>query len=161
MPLWLATAKAPKLNAFLSGEENVKLAEMAVSTRQADAHFQATDLPKEFRYKSGIRHPSARRADQRANSAWRERVRCVMGSFGGELTRDTSDVQTSSTITMRARTRDKPNTTPMNTLRKDEGRQALSLPPPGSLLSRQQLGVVDNVFIERTCGPLEAVRIRI
>ena len=45
-------------------------------------------------------------------------------------------------------------------LRKDEGRQASSLPPPG-YLRRQQLGVVDNLFIERTCGPLEAVRIRI
>ena len=55
-----------------------------------------------------------------------------MGSFGGELTRDTSDVQTSSTIAMRARNRDKPKTTPMNdALRKDEGRQASSLPPLG------------------------------
>ena len=59
-------------------------------------------------------------------------MKCVMGSFGGELTRDTSDVQTSSTITMRARNRDKPKTTPMNdALRKDEGRQASSLPPRG------------------------------
>jgi hypothetical protein len=48
------------------------------------------------------------------------------------VSRDTSDVQTSSTITMRARNRDKPKTAPMNdALRKDEGRQALSLPPPG------------------------------
>ena len=52
-----------------------------------------------------------------------------MGSFGGELTRDTTDV---STITKRARNRDKPKTTPMNdALRKDEGRQASSLPPLG------------------------------
>jgi hypothetical protein len=36
----------------------VKLAEMAISTRQADAHFQ------EFRYKSEIRHPSARRVNE-------------------------------------------------------------------------------------------------
>ena len=64
MPLWLATAKAPNLNAFLSGEENVKLAEMAISTRQADAHFQATDLPKEFRYKLGISGKTPLRAER-------------------------------------------------------------------------------------------------
>jgi hypothetical protein len=41
-----------------------KPAEMAVSTRQADAHFQATDLPKEFRYKLGISGKTPLRAER-------------------------------------------------------------------------------------------------
>jgi hypothetical protein len=82
-----------------------------------------------------------------------------MGSFGGELTRDTSDVQTSSTITMRARNRDKPKTTPMNDA-STKGGKPQACRPWGREVANLW-GVVDTLFIERTCGPLEAVRIKI
>jgi hypothetical protein len=69
------------------------------------------------------------------------------------------DVQTSSTIAMRARNRDKPKTTPMNDARTKGGKPQACRPWGREVANLW--GVVDKLFIERTCGPLEAVRIKI
>ena len=82
-----------------------------------------------------------------------------MGSFGGETR--TGYERRSNVEHDHDESKDQRQTEHHAHEHTPEGRRAASLKPAAPRILSQQLGVVDNLFLERTCGPLEAVRIRI